>query len=288
MNEIDPIFEFEVINIKLQTEKNDLYRHEAYKNIILGLVKLKCHSAVGENKHLIIYSATPKITDDGVEYIYGRIGKGIYFSDEKGSALDIENSKTEDEKFDTKKIYNPNITDYVFIPAAHRICVRLGDKISGNDVRKFLLLNAKFVVDEKDKIEIEIEKEETAITELLTAKKVHKIDYSISYTNDDTLGASASLFDRRLKKSQIGKLHLKAEADHHDFMEIKGEEILEGGIELAKSNGNINSADITTITGVRKTISSKDKPKKIKIKSDYEVFRKVVVSTIMLMFRSEL
>jgi hypothetical protein len=96
------------------------------------------------------------------------------------------------------------------------------------------------------------------------------------------------LFDRRLKKSQIGKLHLKAEADHHDFMEIKGEEILEGGIELAKSNGNINSADITTITGVRKTISSKDKPKKIKIKSDYEVFRKVVVSTIMLMFRSEL
>jgi hypothetical protein len=286
MNEIDPTFEFEVINLKLQTKKTEEERLEAYKAILLELVKLKRHSAVGENKHLIIYSAFQKVTDSGIEFIYGRIGKGIYFNEENGSVLDIENAVTEHEKFDTNKIYNPDTTDYVFIPAAHRLCVIIGKKISGNDVRKFLISNASLVVSKADKIEIEIEKEETAITELLTAKKVHKLDYTISYTNDDTLGAAASLFDKRLKKSQIGKLNVKAESDHNDFMKIEGEEILEGGIELARNNGNINSADITTMKGERKTISSKDKPKRIKIKADYEKFRTVIVSTIMLMYRS--
>jgi hypothetical protein len=285
MNEFDPTFEFEIINLKLQTKKSDEEKYEAYKTILPELVKLKCHSAVGENKHLIIYSAFAKVTETGVEYIYGSIGKGIYFNDEEGSALDIENLKTEREKFDTNKIYNPDRTDYIFVPAAHRLCIIIGNKISGNDVRKFLISNASIVVTQGDRIEIEIEKEETAISELLNAKKVHKLDYTITYTNDDTLGAAASLFDKRLKNSQIGKLNLKAESDHNDFMKIEGEEILEGGIELARSNGNINSADITTLKGERKTISSKDKPKRIKIKADYEKFRTVIVSTIMLMFR---
>lgn len=288
MNEFDPTFEFEIINIKLQTEKNENERFDAYKAFIYRLVERKLHSAVGENKHMIIYSAYPKITETGVEYIYGRIGKGIYFTDKEGSAIDIESLETENEIYDTSKIYNPDRTDYVFIPAAHRLCVRIGNKITGNQVRRFLLSNVQSIVDKGDKIEIELQKEETTIEELLKAKKVHKLDYSISYTNDDTLGAAASLFDRRLKKSQIGKIQLKAEADHNDQMKVEGEEILEGGIELARNNGTINSAEITTISGERKHLSTKEIPKRVKIKSDHETFRNALVSAIMLLFRGNL
>lgn len=288
MENIDPTFEFEVINIKLQTNKTPEERHESYKSIILDLVKSQLHSAVGENKHLIIYSAISKVSDAGIEYIYGRIGKGIYFEKENGSAIDIKKSATEPETFDTTKIYNPNLTDYIFIPSAHRLCVKMGDKISGNDVRKFLYVNIPLVMDKNDKIEVEIENEEKAIQEILTALKIHKIDYVISYTNDDTLNAAASLFEKRLKKSQIGKINVKAEADHHDFMKFAGEEILEGGIELAENNGNINSAEITNSKGIRKTVTTKDKPKRIKIQCDYEKFRNVIVSTIMSMYRNSL
>lgn len=288
MENIDPTFEFEVINIKLQTNKTPEERYESYKSIILDLVNSQLHSAVGENKHLIIYTAIKKVTETGIEYIYGRIGKGIYFDKENGSAIDITKSSTEPEIFDTTKIYNPNITDYIFIPSAHRLCVKMGDKISGNDVRKFLYVNIPLVMDKRDKIEVEIENEEKAIKEILTALKIHKIDYVISYTNDDTLGAAASLFEKRLKRSQIGKINIKADADHHDSMKFKGEEILEGGIELAENNGNINSAEITNSKGIRKTVTTKDKPKRIKIQCDYEKFRSVIVSTIMLMYRNNM
>jgi len=288
MENIDPTFEFEVINIKLQTNKTPEERYESYKSIILDLVKSQLHSAVGLNKHLIIYSATLKVSDTGIEYIYGRIGKGIYFDKENGSSIDIKKSSTESEIFDITKIYNPDKADYIFIPSAHRFCVKMGDKISGNEVRKFLYVNIPFVMDTSDKIQVEIENEEKAIQEILTALKIHKIDYIISYTNDDTLGAAASLFEKRLKKSQIGKINIKAEADHHDFMKFKGEEILEGGIELAENNGNINSAEITNSKGIRKTVTTKDKPKRIKIQCDYEIFRNVIVSTIMSLYRNNI
>ena len=286
MENIDPKFEFEVINIKLQTNKTPEEKYNSYKSIIIDLVNLKLHSAVGENKHLIIYSATKKVSDSGVDYIYGRIGKGIYFDKENGSAIDITTSSREPETFDITKIYNPVIADYIFIPSAHRFCVKLGDKISGNDVRKFLYVNIPLVMDKSDKIEVEIENEDNAIQEILTALKIHKIDYIISYTNDDTLNAAASLFEKRLKSSQIGKINVKAEADHHDFMKFKGEEILEGGIELAENNGNINSAEITNSKGVRKTVTTKDKPKRIKIQCDHEKFRNVLVNTIMSLYRN--
>ncbi|WP_297101809.1 DUF4747 family protein [uncultured Draconibacterium sp.] len=287
MLETNPIFEFEVVNLKLQTKKSDAEKLEAYKAIILKLVELKCHSAVSENQHLIMYSAYQKKTETGIEYIYGRLGKGIYFDNKNGRSLDIESSTTEEEEYDTSKLYNPDYTDYVFIPSAHRLCVQLGNKITASQVRRFLISNASQVIQYGDKIAVEIQKEETAISELLTAKKVHKLDYSISYTNDDTLGAAASLFDRRLKRSQIGKVNVKAEADHNDYMNIEGEEILEGGIELAKGNGNINSAEITTSDGERKTVTTKDKAKRIKIQSDYESFRTAIVNRIMLLFRNE-
>lgn len=288
MNLIDPIFEFEVINIKLQTNKTDIEKYDAYKSLIIKLVNSKLHSAVGENKHLIIYTAISKVSETGIEYIYGRIGKGIYFEKENGSAIDIEKSETEPETFDTSKIYNPANADYVFIPSAHRFCVRIGDKISGNDVRKFLYSNIPKIMDTSDKIEVELENEEKAINEILTALAIHKIDYNISYTNDDTLGAAASLFEKRLKKSQIGKINIKAEADHNDFMKFKGEEILEGGIELAENNGNINSAEITNSKGIRKTVSTKDRPKRIKVQCDYEVFRNAIVREIMFIYRNKI
>ena len=124
-------------------------------------------------------------------------------------------------------------------------------------MRKFLINALHKVRDVNDIIRVEIENEPKAIDEILKASKIHKIDYVVTYTNDDVLGATGTLFDKRLKRSNIGKIEVKAESDHHDFLNIEGEELLEGGIQLARSNGAIKSATITTKAGKRKGFHKK-------------------------------
>ncbi|WP_430812970.1 MULTISPECIES: DUF4747 family protein [unclassified Carboxylicivirga] len=281
-------YKFEVINIKLQTEKEGDDKKEAYIKLITDLVDNKVHSAVAENKHIMLYSYFRKKTEvTGVDYLYGRIGKGFYFDKKSGQAIDIENLKSETIENDTSKIFDASIAEFIFIPEAHRFCIQLGAKISGNDVRKFFMNSLLEVKEQNDIIRIELENEPKAIDEILTAKRIHKIDYVVTYTNDDVLSASADLFDKRLKKSQIGKIEIKAESDHNDFMNIKGEELLEGGIELARSNGAIKSATITTSENTRKTVKSADTPLRIEIKSTAEKFRGYMANLIMKTFRTE-
>lgn len=281
------IYKFEVINIKLQTKKENEEKIDAYIKLITGLVEKKIHTAVGKNLHLMLYSYYEKATDNGTKYLYGRLGKGFYFDNKESQAIDIENLKSETNENDTSKIFDALITDYIFIPEAHRFCVRVGAKVSGNDVRKFLINALPKVCDVDDIIRVEIDNEPRAIDEILNASKIHKIDYVVTYTNDDVLGATGTLFDKRLKRSNIGKIEVKAESDHHDFLNIEGEELLEGGIQLARSNGTIKSATITTKSGKRKTVKSKEIPMKIEFKATVERFREFMVRLMMDAFRPE-
>jgi hypothetical protein len=287
MNE-EFIYKFEVINIKLQTKKEGDEKIEAYIKLITDLVNKKVHTAVAKNLHLMLYSYYSKqATNSGIKYLYGRLGKGFYFDNEQGQAIDIENLKSERISNDTSKIFDALTTDFIFIPTAHRFCILIGSKISGNDVRKFLINALPKVRNDKDIIRIELENEPRVIDEILKASKIHKIDYVITYTNDDVLGATGSLFDKRLKRSNIGKIEVKAESDHNDYMITEGEELLEGGIQLARSNGAIKSATITTESGIRKVVKSQDTPLRIEYKATAERFREYMVKLIMETFRPE-
>lgn len=217
--------------------------------------------------------------------MYGRIGKGFYFEKKSAQAIDIENSKSETVENDRSKIFDASVAEFIFVPEAHRFCIQLGSKISGNDVKKFFINALMEVKDKSDVVRVEIETEPKAIDEILTAKKIHKIDYVVTYTNDDVLKTTGDLFDQRLKRSQIGKIEIKAESDHNEFLNVEGEELLEGGIELAQSNGTIRSATITTSDNKKKIIKSKEVPLRLEIVTKAEKFRNYLVNLVMRSFR---
>ena len=76
-------FKFQVINIKLQTSKTGDEKLEAYENLIKRLKNRKVHSSVAENTHMIIYNYYKRETPiSNVGYLYGTLGKGIYFEKE--------------------------------------------------------------------------------------------------------------------------------------------------------------------------------------------------------------
>lgn len=280
-------FRFEVLNIKLQTSKIGVAKKQAYIKLIKELKDQKIHTAVAENKHVVIYSYTEKNTErTGVDYLYGKVGKGFNFGRESGTALNIDNSISEEVAFDTNKLFNPTSTGYIFIPEIHRFLIELGNGINSLDMLKFFQSALDQVKDEDDIVRVEIENEPSIIREVLNSRRLQKIDYVVTYTNDDTLGATAELFDHRLKNSNIGKIEVTAEADHNGFLNINGEELLEGGIELAARNGEIKSATILDENGRKKFISSKDKPFRLELRSTLELFRTLAVNLLMNQHRT--
>jgi hypothetical protein len=276
---------FEIINIKLQTSTER--RLDAYIKLFKDLVEKRIHIPVAENKHLILYGCYQHKTESGIDYLYGKIGKGVFFDNREGLAIDLTNGTSEKRENDQDTIINAITCEYIFIPTAHRFCFQIGKKIYSSDVIKFMKEAIKKIQNPNDIVRIEIENEPDAINEIMNATKIHKLNYVISYTNDDALGATANLFDQRLKRSGIGKIEVKAEADHNSILNFKGEELLEGGIELSRSNGIIKSASITNVNGVKKTVSSNKRPFQLELSSTYDKFRSYLTNKIMREFRSD-
>ncbi len=279
----------QVINIKLQTLKEGAEKDEAYMRLIEKLSENKIHMRVAENKHMIIYNGyRSKTTFSNVEYIYGTIGKGIYFEQDEINSIIISKAKTEKTKNDLDKISGAKTTTYIFIPSAHRFCILMNSGITGNETYKFLKSSLKSVADKADIVEVEIEKDSKIVDEIFQAYKIHSVDYTISYTNDDTMSEIADAYDARLKRLHIGKMNLKAEADHNGELNMEeDDELLKGGIELATSNGTINKVVITKKQGeAKKTISNIDKTRNFEVTANDENFKNIIVNFIMKLFRN--
>lgn len=212
-------FKSQLINIKLQTSKEN--KKEAYIKLFSDLLDQSIHVGVGENRHMILLSKYPQNTDSETKYIYGKIGKGFYFDKPTGVAIDLASKESEKVVTNQDKIIHATITEYVFIPDAHRFCLILGGNITLLEVFKFLNEALHTVKDKEDIVKLEIENEPEIVDEILTAKKVHQLSYKISYTNDDFNKAVAAQLDARLKKCFVGTLEVNAKADNNGEMNIR-------------------------------------------------------------------
>jgi len=281
---------YQVINVKLQTKKSKEEKINAYYKLFDDLIESKIHKRVAENKHMILYSGVKRTTYlTGIDYMYGSIGKGIYFEQEEINSISISKSKSERIKNDLDRITGTKQTTYLFIPGAHRFCVLLKFGITGHETYKFLKSALSTVVDKSDIVEIETEKDPKLVEEIFKAFKIHSIDYTISYTNDDTMSEIATAFDLRLKRLQLGKINVKAEADHNgEINTVDEDEIIKGGLELATSNGTINKVVITKNRGeLKKTISSEDKIKTFEILANEDNFKDAIVVILMKNYREK-
>jgi len=275
----------QVINIKLQTQKEGDQKYEAYKSLIQS-IKGK-HARVAENQHMILYNIFDrKIESSQTEYQYGNLGKGIFFDSEEITNIGISELTPERTHPDKSMIQASKSTLYFFIPSIHKFCLINKDGINANNTLKYLLQVLTEVADKEDIVEVELIKEPKITEDLLSAFAIHSLDYEISYTNDDPTSTIDKLFDNRLKRLQIGDITVKMKADHNGSLNTEEkDELIEGGIRLAEQNGTINEAVITRKRGgKRMTVTNKDKPRRISIQANDNNLKEVIVTKILSLF----
>lgn len=277
---------FQVINIKLQTSKTGDEKLEAYENLIKRLKNRKVHSSVAENTHMIIYNYYKRETPiSNVGYLYGTLGKGIYFEKEVIRTLNIEKSEDEKAYSDKNIIWEPKIGEYIFVPSIHRFIYINTPGISINNIYKFLKESLPLVADKKDIVEVEIVKDPKITDEILSAFQVHMLDYSISYTNDDPTSSYDKLLDERLKRIYAGKIFVKVEADNHGYLNT-ADELTGGGVKLSEQNGQVNEAIITPRRGDKMIrLSNAEKPRFFNIESSEDNYKETIIGKIMRMIR---
>lgn len=280
-------FIVQIINIKLQTRKEGPEKTEAYKNLIRKLQINKVHEPISENNHLIIYNYYERATPiKQIPYIYGSLGKGIYFDKEEINSINLENLEAKKINPDRDNILASKTTYFIFLPTIHKFCIVVKNGINANNVYKFLKNALSKVAEKEDIVEVEIIKEPQITEEILNAFAIHYLDYSISYTNDDPTSSMDKLYDHRLKKLNIGEIGVKMKADFNGALNTdEPDELIEGGIKLAEQNGNINEAIITRKRGgIRETVSNKENPRKVIVQATDEDFKEKIVINVFNLF----
>jgi len=281
-------FKFQIVNIKLQTIKQGLEKEGAYLNLINKMKTKKVHSSVAENIHMIIYSAYERVTSvSNTKYIYGLLGKGIYFDNELIKSLNIEESRDEIQQSNKNQILEPKTTEYIFIPKIHKFIFINSEGISVNNIYKFLKESLPLVAEKEDIVEVEIVKDPKITDEILNAFEIHSLDYTISYTNDDPTSSVDKLLDDRLKRIYAGKMTVQLEADNRGYLNMEEpDELIEGGIKLAEQNGQINQAVITKKSGDKKIkVSNKENPRYFEVKATEDNYRESIIGKVLNIFQ---
>jgi|GEM_PF-1331721 hypothetical protein len=282
-------FKFQVINIKLQTKKVGVEKETAYADLIRKMKDEKIHSSVAENMHMIIYSFFERVTPvSQIEYLYGNLGKGIYFEEDLIDSLNIEKSEGEKQQSNKNQILDPKMGQYIFVPKIHRLIYINKSGISINNIHKFLKDSLSKVADKEDIVEIEIAKDPKITDEILKAYEIHSLDYEISYTNDDPTSSVEKLLDERLKKLFAGKLNVKIEADHNGHLNMtEPDELVEGGVKLAEQNGQVNEAVITRKPGGKRIkLSNRESARKFDVECTEENLKESIIGKVFSIFNN--
>lgn len=280
-------FKFQIVNIKLQTNKQGLEKEEAYLNLIRKMKTKKIHSSVAENIHMLIYNVYERSTQiSETKYQYGRLGKGIYFDNELIKSLNIEESRDEVQRSNKNQILEPKIAEYIFIPRVHKFIFINTSGISINNIHKFLKESLPIVADKEDIVEVEIIKDPRITDEILNAFEIHSLDYTISYTNDDPTKSVEKLLDNRLKKIYAGKMTVQIEADNRGHLNMEEpDELIEGGIKLAEQNGQINQAIITKKQGRKKIkVSNKENPRYFEVEATEDNYKEAIIGKVINLY----
>jgi len=252
---------FYVLNIKIQSEKTGQERLEAYTNLIKDLTNTHRFTRLNKNEAITIYKPFVK-SENGIEYFYGSLGKGISFFD-KDEIRVLDNNNISKEVVNKERLLEPVVGDYIFIPSIHRFAlIQKQNSISVNDVNKFLQEHLPKLIKLPEQIMVDFEKESSIIDEIFKARAIYSLSYEISYSNNDGLAAQGELFDNLLRDNGVGGLKVTAKSDHTpEGMNINNVDFLGGGIEVAKKNGTIKNAEILPEeSNKKKKLNNSEKP----------------------------
>ena len=275
-------FKVQIINVKLLSDKRK--GNDAYKEILVRINSNKISAPVRGGKTAILRTLwEEKYSYNNCYYdiLYGKLSK-FTLIDRERKWLNFETMNS--ENVDIPKNMFPNLveTDYVFIPAIHRLIIITTKNININAVEQFLNIAIPQVIESYEDYEVCIEQSQDIFEKITQAEEIHKLSISISYTNADTGDDDFDFMDEQLKISNAGRLSMDILPDHTKNINLCSI-FISGALKVAKSNG-FAKATIKNNDGRKTKIDTKLHPETIPFESKETEVRSNIIDIAMNLF----
>lgn len=281
--------QFHILNVKLRriSDNKDL-ESEDYIRVFKKILSKRVHAESSNGKHCIFrFMFEEKNEKDKLIFLKGTFARFTYIENERWfnlTTLDI------DDEFKLPDGLFPDavITEFVFIPDAHRFCylVSSGMSMAPLTIKKFLEKAIDQVCEKNEFVQVDIETDRSSIEKILSANQIKKLYIDINFSNGDFAKHAKKFVDDDIRASNPSRLELKVTQKPNTGIEVKKSQIIAGALENTISNG---SAEATIIDDNHKTVKIKtsDFPRKERVFGIASRFPDQVYEKIMNIFRSD-
>ncbi len=255
---------FNVLNIRLHS--NSRTGPNAYFEIFEKIADSRTVVQVSIDRFIIL--RTKFVTEiSGQKIIYGKIAGFTKISETNW--LNINNLEVESVVIPADHFPNIRETDYIFIPAAHRIAIVKSPQFGLYNAIKFLNESLLKVIGSDEQIDVIIEQSSDIFKEIMEAPIIRSLDIEISYSNADIKhGEYYKWLDDELREAEVGNIKLSIRPDQNNEIKIDNSQLIKGALSVAQSNGSV-SATIITPERKRKKIITKFHPEIFRRKIDH-------------------
>ena len=279
-------YNFYTLNVKLRKKnsKNDS-PPEDYVRLFKKVNNKKIHKESSPNKHCIFRFMFEEMEGKKVLYLSGTFAQFTFIHNERWfniASLDVDKEfKVPDGLFPDAKI-----TEFVFVPSAHRFSYRVSGEfnISPYSIKKFL----EFALDEASNadefVQVDVESNKSSLKAIFSARIIKKLLIDINYSNTDVGDDLQKFVEEDIKASNTSRLKIEATQKPDVSIDIKKSKILTGAIESSVSNGETEAVIIDENDRVKK-IKTSDFPLKEAVHGFKSRFSQLVYEKILKLFR---
>lgn len=277
---------FRILNVKLRNKKNskDLSR-EDYVRIFKSVHRRKIHEESSPNKHCIFRFMFEEKEKGKVSFLAGTFAQFTFIHNEKWfnlNSLDLDNEfKIPDGLFPDAKI-----TEFVFVPEAHRFCFKIDSQFNTSpySIKKFLEAALSEVVKQDEYVQVDVESDSATLNKILSARQIKKILIDINYSNVDVGSDLKKFVEEDIKASNTSRLKIEATQKPEASIDVHQSKILKGAVESSISNGETEATIIDENDRVQK-IKTSEFPRKESVFGTKSRFNQLVYDLIIRIFR---
>lgn len=281
-------FSFYILNVKLRksSNKKDM-KEEDYIRIFRQVLQRKIHTESSPNKHCIFRFMFEEKENENIKYMSGTFAQFTFITNERWfnlNSLDIDKEfKTPDGLFPDAKI-----TEFVFIPAAHRFCYKVSSDfaIKPYPIKRFLETALDQVTQKNEYVQVDVESDAATLDRIFSAKEIKKLLIDITYSNTDVGGDLKQFVEDDIRASNTSRLKIEATQKPKTSIDINQSKILTGAIQSSVSNGE-TEATIINENNQTETIKTTDFPRKESVYGIASMFNERVYNRVIQVFRKK-
>jgi hypothetical protein len=181
---------------------------------------------------------------------------------------------------------NAVTSDYVFIPSRHRFVYQdtVKDHIDPYSVKRYFRSSLTSFLSTSYNVDVDVESDISTIERILEAPGISRLYLRFNYSNNDFSKEMQEFVEDDMKNSNVSEYQIKAIQKPGNPIDINKSQILAGGLEASKSNGEAD-ATIIGADGRKERLKTKDMPLKLVIESTKDEKLNTLVTRISDEFR---